>query len=154
MIALASIEELIARLPFTMDADETREALGALDDLSDDARHYGSEKWTTPEVTPRQVTQLILRAVARHMKNPDGYTSSQAGDERVDWAKQGEGAGSATFTQAEIKRLNELGGFRSNSFFTVNTFAYGSALAPSTVGLVPDEGSNEPIQMFATEGPY
>lgn len=154
MEVLASIEELRARVPFVMDPDEEREAVGALEDLSDDARHYGSEKWQTPAVTPRQVSKLILKAAARHMKNPDGYTVSRAGDESVSWAERGEGAGSATFTTAEIQRLNELGGFRSNSFFTVNTFAYGTKARPQNVGLVPDPGSNEPIQMFTDGEPW
>jgi hypothetical protein len=152
--ALATLDELAPRLPFVMDPDEEREAAGALEDLSDDARHYGSHKWTAPINTPRQVIRLILKAAARHMKNPDGYTVSRAGDESVSWGEKGDNAGSAFFTPDEIKRLNELGGFRSNQFFTVNTFAYQSKAAPQNVGLVPSQGSSEPFQLFSTEEPW
>ena len=83
-----------------LDADERREAEGALADLSWDAQSIGSAKWTTPVNTPQSVKNLIVRAAARHMKNYEGYTQSRAGDETVQWAEQ-DTPGTATFTRDE-----------------------------------------------------
>lgn len=156
MTALVTTEELADRLPFTMDADEVREAAGALEDLSDDARHYGKEVWSEPDKAPRQVKNLILRAAVRHMKNFDGYTQSRAGDEAVSWTDRGEDAGSAYFTEREIKMLRAMAGNVRSGFHSVGMVAYGSTrLRPRALdGLVRDEGSSEPIQMFNDESPW
>lgn len=125
MTALATTDELAARLPFVMDTDEEREATGALEDLSDDARHYGRSTWDDPATVPAEVKNLVLRAAARHMKNPDGFTSSRAGDENVYWTDRGQDSGSATFTEAEIKKLKALSG-RSTGFHSSTISAWGS----------------------------
>ena len=148
MEALVTIEQLAARLPFVMDADELREGSGALDDLSDDARTYGKLSWTIQATTPRQVRNLILRAAVRHMKNPDGFTQSRAGDETLGWTDRGEDAGAAYFTDREIKMLRLLNG--KSTFHSVDTTAWGPTRTRQE-GLVPDEGSNEPIQMFSSD---
>lgn len=106
--ALASVEDVQGRLPFEMSEEEEREAEGAITDLSDDARHYGSPLWS-PTSCPRQVKNLVVKAAARHMKNYEGYVSSRAGDEAVAWSDRGEGAGSAEFTRREQKLLREMG---------------------------------------------
>lgn len=149
MEALVTIEELTPKLPFTMDADEAREAEGALEYLSDDARLYGRRTWATPATTPRQVKNLILRACVRHMKNYEGYTQSRAGDESVSWTDRGEAAGAAYFTEREIRALKTIAG--NSAFYSVNAVAHGKS-DRYIEGLVPDEGSNEPIQMFASDG--
>lgn len=151
MEPLATIAELAERLGFVMDEDETREALGALQDLSDDARHYGSDAWQTPAEAPRPVVNLVLRAARRHMKNPDGFTSSRAGDESVAFNEKGEDAGSAVFTRAEQDRLAEWGGSKKVGFWSVGAYAYGRKFRKRVEGLVPDEASNEPIQMFSCD---
>jgi hypothetical protein len=126
MAALASVEELAARLPFVMDADEVREAEGALEDLSDDARHYGKASWLDPAKVPAEVKNLITRAASRHMKNYDGFTGSRAGDEDVNWVNRGEDAGSAYFTEREIKKLKALGGNQHSGFYSTSVAAWGS----------------------------
>jgi hypothetical protein len=155
MDPLADVTELAARIPFVMDEDEIREATGALINLSDDARHYGNPKWLNAATCPRQVTNLVLKAAARHMKNYEGYTLSAAGDERVGFTDRGVQSGSAHFTPDEIDRLSELGGFRRTGIYSVNTFAYGQTYTkPSNAGMVPDSGSNEPIQFYNDGTPW
>jgi hypothetical protein len=127
MAALATPEELADRLPFVMDADEIREAVGALEDLSDDARFHGKTTWTDPATIPTEVKNLILRAASRHMKNYDGFTGSRAGDEDVNWTDRGENAGSAYFLPVEIKKLKALAGNRNSGFYTSSISAWGSA---------------------------
>lgn len=142
---LVSIDDLISRLPFTMDADETREANGALEDLSFDAQSIGSARWTTAANTPQSVQNLILRAAARHMKNYEGYTVSRAGDETVQWAES-ETPGTATFTAEEKRMLAQMGG-RGSFIGTVNVIAYQSANRP-IVGTVPTEQGDD-FPLFA-----
>lgn len=146
---LATTDELADRLPFTMDPDELREAEGALIDLSDEARHYGSSRWLSIETTPEPVINLILRAATRHMKNYEGYIQSRAGDEAVTFTDKGINAGSAHFTPDEQARLGELGGYRRTTFYSVNAYAYnnGKRQLP-TDGFVPGEGSSEPIPYY------
>lgn len=140
MEALAAVSELAARLPFDMDDGEQREAQGALDDLSDEARFYGDERWDKPESAPYPVKQLVLKAAARHMKNPEGYAMSAAGDERVSWQdrKDPGTAGSATFTDEERKRLRELAGRFETKFWSVNMFHGSRGIKARRPSLVPD----------------
>ena len=146
---LATTDELAERLPFVMDPDELREAEGALIDLSDEARHYGSSRWISVETTPESVINLVLRAATRHMKNYEGYTNSRAGDESVSFTDRGVTAGSAHFTPDEQARLGELGGYRRTNFYSVNTFAYSNrGRTPTTDGFVPGAGSSEPIPYY------
>lgn len=123
--ALVTPEQLAAKIPFVMDEDERREAAGALESLSDDARYYGKAQWTTQSVAPRQVVNLIIRAAVRHMKNYDGYVQSRAGDEALTWTDRGENAGSAYFTKSEIAMLRDMGGNQRSGFHTVPLVAYG-----------------------------
>lgn len=153
MTALVTLEQLAARMPFVMNDDEEREAVGVLDDLSDDARTFGKITWTTPERTPQQVKNLILRAAVRHMKNPEGFVQSRAGDEQVTWTDRGEGSGSAEFTEREVKALRLMAGNQGAGLFSVGTYAWGR-IPRAPLGLVPDEGSNEPIQMFNDGSPW
>jgi len=121
---LVDIAELIARLPFVMDEDETREANGALADLSFDAQALGSAAWTDEGNTPQSVKNLIVRAAARHMKNYEGYTVSRAGDETVQWQEQ-DVAGQATFTKDEKQMLKQMGG-KTPFIGGVGVYAYGN----------------------------
>jgi hypothetical protein len=108
---LVTMEELAAKLPFVMDDDEEREAEGALEALSDDARFYGKSSWATIATTPPSVCRLVLKAANRHMKNFEGLSQSRAGDETVAWDNQKSAeAGSAHFTDREIRVLKTLAG--------------------------------------------
>lgn len=143
MEPLATTEELAERVPFVMDEDELREAERAIEDLSDEARHYGSSAWETSTVTPRQVCRLVIKAAARHMKNYEGFVTSRAGDETVTWSDRREEMGDAVFNREERRRLAELGGSR-RTLHTVGVFGYQtrSRAHRPVEGLVPvDDGS-------------
>lgn len=123
---LATVEELQARLDWVLDAGEQGVAQGALDDLSDDARYYGIESWNS-DTAPRQAKSLVLRAAARYMRNPDGYTQSRAGDETLAWADQGERAGTAGFTLIEQKMLTNISGRSTSGLHVVPLVAWGTS---------------------------
>lgn len=143
---LVDIDDLKARLPFEMDADEEREAQGALDDLSFEAQATGSAAWTDEANTPPAAKNLILRAAARHMKNYEGYTVSRAGDETTQWAEQ-DTPGSATFTDDEKRMLRVIGG-RTPFIGGVGAYAWGKK-TPVREGLVPVVGGS-PFPMYAS----
>lgn len=117
---LASLEALLARLDWDLDDTEKRVATAALEDLSNDARRYGSSTWTAV-TAPAGVDTMVLRAAVRYMRNPDGYIQSRAGDEIVGWAPRKE-AGAAEFSAAEKDELRELG--RKSPLNTIQTYVY------------------------------
>lgn len=134
-----------------MDEGESREALRAIEELSDEARHYGSEKWVDAASTPRQVINLVRKAAARHMKNPEGFVSSRAGDETVTWSDLRERMGDAQFTADERKRLRELGGNYHSGLHSVGVFGYQRKTRSRVVteGLVPCDDGSRPVPYFA-----
>jgi hypothetical protein len=146
MDTLATVDDLIDRLEWTLDSDEERAAIGALEDLSDDARFYGSDVWQDQATAPAQVQRLVLKAAARWMRNPDGYTQSRAGDETLAWGNRGEASGSPTFTENEIKMLVALAG--RSKIHSVEVQAWGTKPAETT-GYVPTGQKSFPF--FADE---
>jgi hypothetical protein len=159
---LATLPELQARLDWQLDTGEQSVATGALSDLSDDARFYGSSRWDS-DTAPRQVKSLVLRAAARFMRNPDGFVQSRAGDETIQWVDGGEDAGTAHFTEREEKILATLAG-RGTGLTSVNVVAYGptnrrgpryidpiSQHVSDNFGYVPAENGAAPLP-FYTEG--
>lgn len=166
---LATLEELKGRLDWELDPLEETVATSALEDLSDDARYYGQDTWLTTETAPRVVCSLVLRAAARHMQNPNGYTQSRAGDETLTWRDNGPEAGSAHFTDREIKQLREMNG--TSSLVSVPVTAWGSVPrlnryipkargsnmpgwrngAYGDAGYVPVDGNGDPFPMYADD---
>lgn len=151
MDPLATPADLVPKLPFVMDEGEEREALRALEELSDDARHYGSSKWVDAASTPRPVITLVIKAAARHMKNYEGYITSRAGDESVTFSDRGEAMGDAQFTAEERKRLAEHAGRFDTKLHTAGMWAYERKPRPrrDIDCYVPIEGSSEMFPYFA-----
>jgi hypothetical protein len=153
-MAFATLNDLKGRLDWTLDADEERIATAALEDASDLATMYGRD-WPEASV-PRLVRTLVLKACARYMRNPDGYTQSRAGDETLGWNDAaGHDAGTVYFTSEEKRLLGELGG-RKPGLVSVNVVAWGTDLCrpyragdkPECAGWAPiDDG--RPIPFFA-----
>lgn len=152
MSDLVLLEELQARLDWTLDSGEQGVANGAIADLSDDARYYGSDDWTA-ENAPRQVKSLVLRAAARYIRNPDGYIQSRAGDETLGWSDRGEAAinaGTAYYTAKEQQMLATLAG-RMTGLFSVPITAWGP-VKESGPGYVPVDGA--PFQRTPKPFPF
>lgn len=130
MTSLATIEDLQGRLDFPLvDAeagvDLTTVAQNALEDLSEDALFYGKASWTADDVPP-VVKSTIIRAAARHMKNPDGFSQSRSGDELVMWGRTvAPDAGSAAFTAGEVQKIQRAasGGAVLPSFGTMGSYS-------------------------------
>lgn len=143
-MALATIGDLTARLEWTLDADETRAATGALADLSEQALHYGRSSWTDLTV-PALIKNTILAAAVRYMRNPDGYITSRAGDETLAWSDRGHDAGSAYFTEREIKLISAFAD--RAGIGSISVIAWGNKR--QTIGYVPVQGGGDPFPMFA-----
>lgn len=134
MEPFATLAELQDRLDWDLSEAEERDALGALEDASDLARAYG-KGWVDSSSAPRLVRTLVLTSCKRYMKNPDGYTTSRAGDETLSWNEIGDKAGSVYFTDEEIKMLKGLAG-RAAGLVSAPISAYGTK-APMKPGYVP-----------------
>ncbi len=148
MEPFATLEELKNRLDWTLDADEERDAEGALEDASDLARGYGRD-WPDAATAPRLVRTLVLKACKRYMKNPDGYVQSRAGDETLVWNDDaGENAGTVYFTAEEQKLLAGLGG-KAPTITSVGISAWGTKLpAIGGDGLVPVDYGGDPFPLY------
>ncbi|MFI5840551.1 hypothetical protein ACIA8K_12665 [Catenuloplanes sp. NPDC051500] len=156
-MAYASLDELKERLDWDLDEGQERIAEAALQDASDLAMEYGRE-WPE-DAPPRQVRVLVLRAARRFVENPQGYTTSRAGDETVQWSDAaGENAGSVYFTREEQKLLAGIAG-RGVGLTSVTASAWGpqstsrrmrkvgETISPSAY--VPVNGSpNSPFPYF------
>jgi hypothetical protein len=144
---LATIGELKARLEWELSEAEERLAIGALEELSEDARFYGKSSWVSAETTPNLVRNTLLKAAARFMRNPDAFTVSRAGDETTQWTDRGLDGGSANFTDREIKTLRTLAG--TSNMMSAPISAWQSKDLDA-VGFVPVNGSTEkPFPLFA-----
>jgi hypothetical protein len=143
---------LTDRLDWTLDADETRVASAALQDASDEARQYGRD-WS-PDTVPRLVRAIVLKACVRYLRNPDGYTSSRAGDETLTWSDRGDpNAGAISFTRDEIALLRELAGRRAG-LTSAPVFAWSPRTHRHGPGHVPVDGGG-PFPLFPSEdGPW
>jgi len=142
----ATLDELKARLDWTLDEDEERIAATALEDASDLAAHYGHD-WPTATSAPRLVRTLVLKAAARYLRNPDGYTQSRAGDETLAWSDAaGQNAGTVYFTDEEVRLLEGLGG-RRPGLASVIVSAWGSRARRPGGGYVPADGG-KPFPLF------
>lgn len=128
MADLATLDEVQARLDWEMDEDEQRMATGALADASEWARYYSKQKWVDPALAPRMACVLVLKAVLRLMKNPDGTVQSRAGDETLGWSDRGDPdeAGLVRFTSSEIATFRSLGGAVSGGIQSASITAWGS----------------------------
>lgn len=152
MDAFASLDELKNRLDWALSVDEERIATAALEDASGLAREYGRD-WEAA-TAPRLVRTLVLRACARYMRNPDGYTQSRAGDETLSWNDSaGRDAGTVHFTREEQRLLRTLAG-GSPGIFSVPITAWGPQPKQSGERWVPTAGSSEPFEFYSSGGPW
>lgn len=157
MADFATLDELKARLDWTLDADEERIATASLEDASDLARAYAGRDWDPAATAPRLVRTMVLKACKRYMNNPSGYTQSRAGDETLGWSDDaGENAGTVYFTRDEQEMLANLGGRRSG-LVSVGVTAWNSNIQryrnrqswssgnDLPAGFVPADGKNVPF---------
>jgi len=146
MEPIASLEELAERIEWEMDTHESRLAQGVLEDLSDQARDLGRGSWTATSA-PRSVKNIISRAAARYMRNPDGFVQSRAGDETVTWTDRGESSGSPVFTRHEQAAIRDSIGHAG--FGSFGTYVYTNAKSNALGEFVPVNGGGKPFPFYA-----
>lgn len=148
----ATVEELVDRLDWDLDAKELRMATAALEDASDLARGIGKASWVDATVAPRLVRTTVLNACKRYMQNPAGYTQSRAGDETLGWADLGDKAGSVFFTENEERLIRGLAG-QASGLYVASTYAW-SARPDVTDHYVPTSTAtplSAPVAYFAAD---
>ena len=152
--ALVSVEEVQAKLSYEMSPEDERECERSIEEMSDEARRIGSRRWGTPGVTPGSIKRLIVRSVARHMKNYDGFTVSRAGDETLGWADLGEDAGSAYFTDKEERAIRGVAGYNTTGFTSVQ-LSFDQPVRRDAAGYVPVSSGGANFPLFPSEdGPW
>ncbi|MEV1109940.1 hypothetical protein AB0I95_14955 [Micromonospora sp. NPDC049751] len=152
MEPFASLDDLKARLDWALSEDEERIADSALDDASELARAYGRD-WDA-DTAPRLVRSLVLKACARYLRNPDGYTTSRAGDETLSWSDaHGRDAGSVYFTREEQGLLKTLAG-GAVGIYSVPMTAWRGGPGRPVQTTVRTAGTDEPFEFWAGADPW
>lgn len=144
----ATLTELQDRLEWDLDSGEQKVAAFALESLSDDARTFGREDWPEAPAAPRQVRNIVLKAAARYMRNPDGYITSRAGDETVTFTDRGHGSGSPEFTRDEIRQIQRLAGQRGLVSVLI---VHGSDKTTEREGLVPVDYGGKKFPLYSSD---
>lgn len=156
---LAAIGDLLERLGWEEDDPDVGIAQSAIEDLSEDARYYGSASWTDETTCPRQVRSLVLRAAKRYCSNHEGFNTSRAGDETVGWsdkAPQVASGGTPEFSKKEQDILREIAGNVNSGFYSTEVAGWGSPdrkVQNKGVSVPVDDGS-KPFPLYANEGPW
>lgn len=150
--SLATLGDLKERCDWTFDDDEERAAPGYLEEASDMARIYGRASWDSISA-PRMARNIVISAVRRYMRNPDGFVQSRAGDETLAWDTLGDKAGTIYFTNDEQKLLRAMAGI-GGGLRSASVTAWGSTRRntnQATSGNVPVSGwpGEKPFPYFA-----
>lgn len=85
MHALASVSDIEARLGRSFVSDELGRVAALLDDASALVRDEAGRTWLdpvtgAPTVVPGSIRAVVLRAVERAVRNPQGFSAEAAGD--------------------------------------------------------------------------
>ena len=147
MAVLVTLDELKARLPWTLDADEELDATDALEYLSELACSIG-QPWPTPESCPRLVRNVIITATKRYLRNPDGYVQSRAGDETLQWTDLGPESGSPHFTKGERRVNAGQGGKGGVQSAPASAWGPQRTDATADLGYVPVTGGGKPFPLY------
>lgn len=122
-MALVTRAELEARLDFTLSADQQRMADGAIESLSIQAAYICRLPATaTPVTCPAWIKQIILNALELHIRNPDGFSFSRAGEESVGWNSRSPRG--LTFTEEQEEKLRKGTRMSSSGISSISTVAW------------------------------
>lgn len=150
MAALVELDELVARIEWTLSEEEERVATGALNDASELVRFYGLN-WTADNVPPL-VKSIVLAAATRYLRNPDGYIQSRAGDESVGWSHDAATA-YVTLTKSEQEILGRMAGRGGIASVPLN--AWGTVDRSDRLGYVTTDPPGKLFPFFPTgDGPW
>lgn len=152
MDPFATVVELQERLDWTLSDGEQKVALGALEDLSEWARHYGRDGWDATNC-PSMVKRLVLGAAARFMRNPEGYQTSRAGDETVDWQRS-DNPGTASFNTQEQRAIWRIANPGSTGLHSLQIAAYSGGAKVDDNYVPVGDGDGEPFPFYSNGGPW
>lgn len=108
-----------------------------LHDLILDARAIG-QPWDNPDV-PAIVGKIVRASMARFLRRPEGYISSRAGEEDMQWADAHGHGGSPAFTAREVEQIREAA-FPHAAIGSIRTTRFGPTRS------VADEGHWVPFR--------
>ncbi|MGW0929554.1 hypothetical protein [Streptomyces sp. NPDC002644] len=109
MTALATVDDLEARMGVTFGPDESRIAETCLDDVSALARLYGFPSWGVGDHgIPDAVKAVVLAVAERRMRNPEGYVQEMAGE--YSYRLPESGAAGMFFRPDELRVIRQSSG--------------------------------------------
>lgn len=126
-MALATTDQVVALLeeePTPQMLTVIASGLDYASDLAEDVIGHGYPDGKAPP----KVSRIVAFAVARWVRNPDGFQQNRAGDETLAWFEnKSADPGEIYFTAREIERLQAVGAPRMVGFgtFGVNRFEHG-----------------------------
>lgn len=141
MHSILSLSEVIPRLDWEPEASEFARIEGALQDATNLVRHYGDPEWSSA-TAPAMVKTIVFQAAVRYLGNPDGFTSSRAGDEMVQWEDHGDGAGTVFLTPTQVRIIENLVNPQLDGLVSVPIYAWssGGVQGGRPPGYVPVQG--------------
>jgi hypothetical protein len=82
MFALASVQDVETRLgrTFAQESPDLGRVAALLDDASALVYDVAGTSWATPQEVPGTIRYVVLRAVERAFRNPDGFSAESDGD--------------------------------------------------------------------------
>lgn len=123
--ALASVEDVLALLEGTVTDQMLVNIESGIAIASDLARYHGRE-WAWIDVCPKPVQRIVAMAVARWIRNPDGFQQNRAGDETLGWFEGSADPGEIYFTDRDIARIERIANPQMSGFGSIQMVAYGS----------------------------
>ena len=125
-MAFPSIDDVKRRLEEDTTPQMDSMIQEGLRDALDLCQEYGNSTWDE-NTLPERIGRLCAKAVARWIRNPDGFAQSRAGDETLMWQDQ-ERPGEVHFTEDEIAMIQRIAQPQQLSGFgTIQMLAYGDA---------------------------
>ena len=142
--ALASVDELVARLGTSLSGEEWSRAQAALDAASGliraEARRdfvaesgmldFGLAAWAV-----QVIETVTLNVAERVMRNPDGTSQTSVGDVSVSYSRDGT-AGSAYLTPADRRDIRRALGASSVQSVVLETPYMGEEIDPELISLM------------------
>lgn len=153
-MAFAKPDDVVRRLEREPEGRELVMIAEYLEEASDAARYHGRE-WSDA-TCPASVRRIVASAVARFMRNPDGYSQARGSDETLGWHDHGV---IDWFTDAEAERISRAASVgRLRSFGTIEMEAgtnghWRKQATAVYVALDGQDGSGRPFPFLDSADP-
>lgn len=148
--ALTTVDSVLALLEETVTEQMKVNIESGIAIASDLARYHGRE-WSSITACPVPIQRIVAMAVARWIRNPDGFQQNRAGDETLGWFEGAGDPGEIYFTERDIARIERIANPQMSGFGTIQMVAYGE-LAPRQDVYIPVASGGADMPWTAADG--